>query len=128
MERKQKTKRRAKKATKRNIQSPNQAIIFKALREKLGLTQSQFGKVVGLHPQFISNIERAKCQVPASVISFYKDTPEIVTSLIQARVYDWAGSILGFSNIKTIKPLKLTKKNLKALESGKRNETTSSAR
>lgn len=115
MERTPKTKRRTKKATKRNLKSPNQAIVFKALREKLGLTQSEFGKIVGLHPQFISNIERAKCPVPASVLSFYRNTPEIVTTLIQARVYDWAGSILGFSNLKKMKPLKLSAKTIKSV-------------
>jgi transcriptional regulator with XRE-family HTH domain len=58
--------------------------VLKAYRQKLDLNQEQFGKAFGvngaLHPQFVSNFERAICLPPKPVmkkIFKQKDFPKI---------------------------------------------------
>lgn len=46
----------------------NTAKIIKGRRTELKLSQAELAKKLGVHTQFISNIERSKCLVPAKKI------------------------------------------------------------
>lgn len=46
----------------------NTALIVKSIRIESNLSQAELAKKLGVHTQFISNIERSKCLVPAKKI------------------------------------------------------------
>ncbi len=58
---------------------------LRAKRIERGLTQSEVGKVLGVHLMFISRFELNKCSVPykhlKKLIKLYKVSPEIILKI-----------------------------------------------
>lgn len=70
-------------------------------RQNLGLTQTELSIMVGFkNGQFVSNIERGLCSIPAKDIVKLADGLKINSSLIvEAMVLDYKETLSNFANI-----------------------------
>lgn len=80
-------------------------IVIRQLRIKAGLTQKAVGDSVGLHSQYVSNVERGQCMLPKPALEKFiktikvtkKDRDQIFSALVSdelAKMKKEWGSVL----------------------------------
>lgn len=64
----------------------NQSKLVKSIRKKHNLTQSDLAKILGVHLQFISNMERGLCGFPAGRFSKIRALVSVDQMMTAARL------------------------------------------
>lgn len=72
----------------------NSGSTIKLARKSRGMTQAELAKKVGMHLQFISNIERGICLIPPKKVKKFSKTLHIWTNTLIADLRkDWIAKL-----------------------------------